>query len=367
MRRFLAGALLFGLASGEPLSGQAAGSDVAVRVTGRVQTQFNTTNFDSVEAGGFLPSATFETRRIRLAAQITIRDWITGIVEPEYALGVLQLRLAYVNLAFTNALQLKAGQFKKPFGRIFLESSLQVPAIERGLRIRGLPESLQVEDTAGGRAPILVDVGGVPLIGEEQFILETIGYQGYDIGASLNGVVRRLRYEVGVFNGAGSDQRDDDDRKTVGARVSGVPSSRLPITLGAAAIHHSRFSPSEDGTAFEVFGEWGTFRAPGLHLLAELVGGGTLVVDDSFIGAQVAAAWFQPLNGRVEGVEPVGRVSYGDPRRDVEGDAGLLVTPGFNVYFFGRNRMSLNWDVWLPESDRFETGHALRAQAQLHF
>jgi hypothetical protein len=44
----------------------------------------------------------------------------------------------------------------------------------------------------------------------------------------------------------------------------------------------------------------------------------------------------------------VARVSWGDPDGAVEGDEGVLLTPGFNVYFAGRNRLMLNWDVFVP-------------------
>jgi hypothetical protein len=70
---------------------------------------------------------------------------------------------------------------------------------------------------------------------------------------------------------------------------------------------------------------------------------------------------------KVEGIELAGRVSYGDPRRDTELDEGLLLTPGFNVYFNDRNRLMFNWDVFLTDDDRFEQQNALRAQAQVYF
>jgi hypothetical protein len=37
-----------------------------------------------------------------------------------------------------------------------------------------------------------------------------------------------------------------------------------------------------------------------------------------------------------------------------------------NLYFFGRNRLMFNWDVFLA-GDRFENENALRAQAQFYF
>jgi hypothetical protein len=61
----------------------------------------------------------------------------------------------------------------------------------------------------------------------------------------------------------------------------------------------------------------------------------------------------------------LGRISWGDPDRSIAGDEGLLLTPGVNLHLPGRNRLQLNWDVFVPGGDRFETKHALRAQAQV--
>jgi hypothetical protein len=366
MRAMAAATLvLASTAAAAPLAGQ-AGGEVEVRLTGRIQVQYNTTSVDEAHAGEQAWS-TFETRRVRLAAQIAIADWITGIIEPEYALGELALRLTYLNLEFSEGAQLRIGQMKKPFGRIFLESSTQTAAIERGLRIRGVADELESVDQQAQER--LVDFNGGPLIGEEQYILDTTGYQGYDLGAALHGSFARVTYEVGVFNGSGADRRDENDAKAVVARLSGAPVASAPLTLGIAATHHQRYALDDEveGNAVELFAEWSRFREPGLHVIAELVGGSTLRVDDAFLAAQAVASYFQPVGGRVEGVEPVARLSWGDPRRDVDGDAGLLLTPGINVYFFGRNRLMLNWDVFVPEADRFHSRHALRAQAQLHF
>jgi hypothetical protein len=89
--------------------------------------------------------------------------------------------------------------------------------------------------------------------------------------------------------------------------------------------------------------------------------------DENFLGAQGIVAYFLPLVGKkLEGLEFAGRVSYGDPRGDVDEDEGLLLTPGLNLYFFGRNRLMFNWDFW-SAGDRFESENALRAQAQFYF
>ena len=345
---------------------QTAG-EVDVRLTGRVQVQYNTTSAD--EAGpDALPSSTFETRRVRLGVWIEADDWITAIIEPEYALGELHLQQAWVNLGFSDAAQLRIGQFKKPFSTIFLESSTEIAAIERGLRIRGLESALETADEDAAD-PVLTPFAGGPLVGEEQYIIDALGYQSYDLGAALHGSLGRFTYELGLFNGAGPDTRDDNDAKTVVGRLSASPLADVPLTIGIAATHHPRFAAAAetDGSALELFGRWGAFRQPGVRAIVEVVTGETLGVDDSFLAAQGVAAYFHPVSGRVEGLEPVARVSWGDPRRDVDGDAGVLLTPGFNVYFSGRNRLMLDYDVWVPQADHFETTHALRAQAQVYF
>lgn len=122
------------------------------------------------------------------------------------------------------------------------------------------------------------------------------------------------------------------------------------------------------GSAFGVDAELGSFRRGGLWMLAEANTGDDMVSGDRFLGAQLIASYFvRTTGGRIEGWEPAGRISYGDPTGTVDGDEGVLLTPGINVYFPGRNRFMLNWDVYAPAGDGFSTQHALRAQLNLHF
>ena len=53
-------------------------------------------------------------------------------------------------------------------------------------------------------------------------------------------------------------------------------------------------------------------------------------------------------------LEPLVRVSYGDPDTDAGGDHGWLLTPGVNVHFTGRNRLALNLDYWSPDTGNAE-------------
>jgi len=345
-----------------------------IRVSGRVQIQYNTTSVSEgdVAAGesDSIASSTFETRRVRLGVRLTVNEWITGTIEPEYALGSLSLKQAWMNLAIDPAFEVRVGQFKKPFSLIQLTSSLDLPAIERGLRIRDLADAMAVADEAAGGA-VLGTWAGDQVIGEEQELLEVFGYMGYELGVSAHGRLGAFDYDVGVFNGTAADTRDVNDTKSFAGRLRWhVPVSQ-PLTIGASASYREQpiaaAASPVDGTAWEADIELGEFRHAGPHLLAEATTGTNPGVDESFLGAQLMFSFYRPTTGRVEGLEPAVRLSWGDPDREVNDDAGLLVTPGFNVYLSGRTRLQLGWDVFVPQGDRFDTHHAVRAQAQLVF
>lgn len=351
---------------------------VKLKLNGRIQTQFNTTSIDGddVGSGDEIPFSTFETRRVRFGVTVQVEDWITGKLEPDFALGRLSLKDAWVNLAFDPRFQLRVGQFKKPFSLMELTSGTTVAPIERGVRIRGLDDEL-LAFGPGQRS--WAELDGTPLLGGEYDLLDRMGYLGRDIGAAVHGRFGRFGYEVGFFNGNGPDARDDTSEKSVAGRLTYRPNDAWPLTLGADVSHREFRGSGEvdgvhvddrelDGTVFGIDAEWGAFRRPGLRLLAEAVTGSNILTDATLFGAQAIASTFLPLRGdRLEGVEPLLRLSYGDPDTGTEDDQAFFLTPGVNLYFLGRNRLMFNWDVFLPGDDRVGTAHAFRAQAQVVF
>lgn len=364
-----------------PLCAQTIESgDVKLKLLGRVQTQFSTTSVDEgdlIAAGrspAAIPSSMFETRRIRLGAEVEYEKWLVGKIEAELGMARLQIRDAFLNMAFSPKAQLRVGQFKKPFSMLQLTSSSAWPVIERGVRIRGLADALALGDSLAGGTRALSRFQGTVLPGEQQELLEIQGYQSFDLGASLHGSLGAFGYHAGVFNGAGSDRPDDTDGKSWAARVTYKFGKQLPVTVGAAASHREIRTQSRpvilttDGTAFEADVEIGAFRRKGLHVLAEVSKGTSLAAEDAdFFGAQTIVSYFAPLeHARFEGIELAGRVSHGDPSDVLDGDDGLLLTPGVNLYFHGRNRLMVNWDFYLA-GERFTDENAFRAQAQFYF
>ncbi len=315
----------------------AQSAEVSTKWIGGVQVQYNTTDV----AGQ--PGAQFELRRARIGVELGAQDWITGKLDADIAAGSVVLKDVWVNLGMAPALQLRVGRFKRPFSAIALTGYSQLVMIERGVRIRGLP----------GDA-----------VGEEYDLLNGSGYLGWDVGAAVHGSVgRTVRYSVGLFNGGDASKGPG----AAAARLTWVPLAGRPLRLSAAASR--QHVPGAGGTAWEADLEWGAFRRPGLRLVSEIMAGDNLASPaegKGMRGAQVQAAWYAPARrSRVQGLELAGRVSFGDPDTDVHGDDGWLLTPGFAVYFFERDRMQVNWDVYVPSASASGRRSALIVQLQL--
>lgn len=69
----------------------------------------------------------------------------------------------------------------------------------------------------------------------------------------------------------------------------------------------------------------------------------------------------------LEGIEPVFRVTYGDPNTDISDNGGWGYTPGLNVYFYKRNRLVLSWDFASWEESGIRGENSFKAQLQFHF
>ena len=69
--------------------------------------------------------------------------------------------------------------------------------------------------------------------------------------------------------------------------------------------------------------------------------------------------------GPISAVEPVGRVSWGDPDTATENDHGLLLTPGLMLHFSGRNKLGANVDIWSPSVGTTEW--SLKVQTFFYF
>lgn len=324
---------------------------VDITLTGRVHTQFNTSSVATEPGDAFL------IRRARFSAAIKINDFVSGLVSPEYAGNRAQLKVAVLQLAFGRWFNATIGQYKRPFDLFTLTSSTQILVIERTGDIRGV-------DTCTG-------VGGVCSFNR---FLEQLEYSGTDIGIILDGHARRGRvsYAVAVMNGPGPNQADENGTKSYAGRVTFAPARN--VHLGGNVAVHDYVNPVQGNayaSAYEGDVEIGNFRR-GFHLQAGAVTGDNwraLVAGQPrrFLALQAIATYKVPVHRPpyAEAIEPVARVSWGNPDTATPGDGGLLLTPGVVWYIAGRNKIGANVDVWHPQQGNAEWG--LKVQSYLFF
>ena len=331
---------------------------IEIDLTGRMHVQWNTTSVDFNAAGVDIVSNQFLVRRARFTAEIKISDLVSGKLQPEYALGIFQLKDAYVDLTFDPAFIVRMGQFKRGFDFFGLESSTQSLVIERTGAVRGVNSC-----------------SGVGRICSYSRFTERLEYSDRDIGLSVGGILDgKYVWSASVTNGEGQDRLDVNDAKSFSGRFEYRGAGlRVGGNVGAHDfVNDSTGERNDYGIAYGADLNWGDYKG-GLHVQAGVVAGDNWrnLVDagnpSTFATAQGIVTYMALIRDSriIEAVEPVGRVSWGDPDTDASDDDGFLFTPGFVFHFTGRNKFAINADVWSPSSGDSEW--ALRTQLFLHF
>jgi hypothetical protein len=322
-----------------------------LELSGRVQLQLTTTSVETQ------PSAEWALRRVRLEAKVKINELVSGKIQPEFAGNNVTLKDAYIQLSFSPSLVLTLGQMNRPFGIIQPLSSTRILPIERGVRIRGLAGAL-----------------------DENNLLVQLGYADRDVGMEVRGAPKGaplgISYAAGIFNGPARGDAGAEDTYQWVARAVARPSPRLAVGAGYSDRDFLRYQTDqpdvfslERGGAWEVDAEYGSF-APGLHLIAEIAGGKLEpALGNDFLAAQGWLAFrTRPLSPTVTALEPVLRISHGDPDLHPTAESvrgGTLLTPGVNLYLGGLNRVMLNYDLWIPKDA--PTVRSLKAMFQIVF
>ncbi len=320
-------------------------------VTGRVHSQFNTTSVAGVSGSEFL------IRRARLTAELKINDFVSGKIQPDYGEGEINLKDAYVRLTFSPAFRATLGQYKRPFDLFELTSSTQILVIERAGGVRGV-------DACTGP-------GGTCSFSR---FTEKLQYSDRDIGIHIDGRDKtgRFGYAASITNGTGGNTEDENGTKSYTGRVTFSPFDNVSIAANIGVHDYVDGSGSNEyANAFGGDIEVGNYDR-GLHVKAGVVSGDNWQnvaagEPSTFFATQGIVTYKAPVteNQFVTAVEPVARLSWGDPDTDVSDDDGWLITPGFVVYFSGRNKIALNLDVWSPAAG--DTEVSLKMQSYLHF
>ncbi len=339
------GALLL---AGAP--GLTAQSTPAPRLTlgGEINAQYAVSSVGSDASG-------FTLRRVRLNSAYVVSDLVDANVQVELAgSGGAELRDAWARFSFSPALRVSAGQFKRAFDLFELDSFTDLSLIERDGRVGGVNSCT-----------------GVGSVCSYSRFTEKLGFASRDLGVRLEGAAGRISWLATATNGPGQNAPEENDAKSASGRVSVEVAGG--VSLGAQLALHDRVDDAEatrHASAWSADVSWGEFRK-GFLFQAALTGGDNWLAEGArggvptFLAVQGMAAWYAPIVGhRFAAVEPLLRLSWGDPDTDAEDDAGLLVTPGFMLYVAGKNKIGLNLDVWSPQTG--DTGYSLKIQSFIH-
>ena len=319
---------------------------------GRLHLQYNTSSADDEVA------SEFTLRRARIWAATRINDWIDGAVQVDVAGSKASARYAFLRFSLDPALRVSLGQFKRAFDLFELTSSSEILVIERDGIIRGM------SPCAG--------VGGPCSFSR---FSEQLELSSLDVGMLVQGDLAggRISYLASLTNGSGDNTHEDNSAKSFSGRLEWHASPGL--TFGANLGMHDFVPTAGGGDAYapatELDMEVGGFDR-GFHLQAGLLTGenwrNPVNGDEgsTFLTAQTIATYRVPLEGgRIRGIEPLARLSWGDPDTDLEGDGGVLLTPGVVLHFDGRNKMAANLDAWRPKEG--DTAWSLKMQAYIYF
>ena len=322
----------------------------SVRVGGLLQPQYTMSSIDAADND-------FYVRRARLRADVAVNTFLTGRVVTEFGSGGGGYILdADMSLHFSEGFILSIGQFKRAFDLFELPNPSDLPEIEKDGRIEGY-------------APTCAGVGSLCTYSR---FTEALQFAGRDQGVRVEGTVGDVSYSASVTNGTGLNTADENDRKSVSGRMTFAVSDNVRVS-GQLALH-DYVDPAGNATALGFGGdvELGTWR-DGLHLRAGVVGGDNWMSlapgsfdPATFLALQAIGTYYYPLDGdRFEGVEPFGRLSYGDPDTGSSDNAGLLITPGVAFYIVGKNRIAANVDIYSPQGQGTE--YSVKLQSTLYF
>jgi len=148
-----------------------------LRLRGRAQVRYVVEDYIQSDDYGYLSTdwtSHILLRRARVDGRWKPEDWIRLMLEMEISDNRVRPRDVYVRMDLHPLLRITAGQFKKPFSRLKMDSPFNLVIPERGLLNR-----FAVADTLFG------------------------GYGGRDIGLMISGTWDgpvRLRYYLGAFN-----------------------------------------------------------------------------------------------------------------------------------------------------------------------
>jgi hypothetical protein len=309
-------------------------------------------------------------RRARGSVEATIADFVDVKLQLDFSgFDDVAIKDGFARLNFFPALKVRFGNMKRPFDGFQLTSSSQMIIIERDLDIPGVPvlRALSLDElTSRFRA------------------------SDRDVGIELSGDIAggRVSYWAGYF--AGQQIQDaldtlpnaDSRGQWIARAQANLQVGKMPLDIAVAGAVTDRPFVTDDGVTFtgkyftnlELWVQLGGFNE-GL-----LIQGGYVYGQNPFMNRQgdlldflptdefARAQTFQVNTGwrfltrpkdyqgsiakrPIEAIQPVFRVTWADANLDIADDDNWGLTPGVQIFFYGRNKLALNWDLALFSDD----------------
>jgi hypothetical protein len=305
-----------------------SGKEPLVEIRGRIHALWEMAHFEDYPLEGQEDyDNSFTLRRTQLKLVWRPTYWLMGVMElgteQRMELGASLLRDVYIHLSPLRFIELRVGQFKKPFSRLEMRSPGKATIIEKG---------------DGNR-----------------IIIDELMYGERDLGIQLSGRLIRsinLDYAVGVFNGSGPVITDEGNSKDLVGRLEIRPVKALSFGVNGSLKFFDDDRGTDKGWAA---GADARVRIKGFRLHLE-----GLAAEDHLFESRgyqmdeprliidlvgiVSYRHFFPISWRLA-VEPVFKFEKLDPDIEIADDHVFIYGPGFNTYFGQYFRLMIHGEL----------------------
>jgi phosphate-selective porin OprO/OprP len=269
----------------------------SLELSGYTQVRYTHTNEDINE---------FRIRRARVGLKGEILKRINYILQIDAVKSPVLLD-AKVEITFSPHAKLTFGQFKVPFSLENLTSSSALDTINR---------SQTVENLCPGR---------------------DIGTQGRDIGVVLSGKFSRIEYNLGVFNGEGSNRADTNEKKDLVARLGFSPFDFLNLSLshyqGKSTLFGGDSVVDRDRTGIDIFLVYKQISVKGEYISARDY------QTDKYGWYIRGGYYFIP-----DKIQAIIKYDSYDLNMDIQGDRNDVITLGLNWFFSKKTKLQVNYE-----------------------
>ena len=310
-----------------------------VRVKARIHTRWEMEHQPDL-SGDDETTNEFIIRRTRFKLEWEPEPWLLAKIQVggfhRVGSSNLQslLRDAYLHFSPFKYLEIRAGLFKKGFGRLALQSSGKLRVVERG---EG-----------------------------NDLILDELRYGGRDIGLQLSGRIVpsvKLDYTLGVFNGTNvtnGDNREFGDEKDIVARLKISPIKYLGVGASGSFKFFSDVENQEKSAwaaGADAVMKLAGFRLhlEGIFAQNHLTTRNSVAEEDLpdkmplIISGVGILSYCHKFNGTFKlAVEPLFKMEVLDPDSKIVDDEVFTYSPGFNTYLGKYLRLMLHGEFRRP-------------------